>query len=155
MKWTFELSLPNCFGFRAFQSLRRPWFLFVHPLFTLYGLLYISLYILHLNPFKKTMKSLNSFKKQFMLTTLFWLSLNSLKLPEGQDPFHMMQKHPTQCRNFLKNKGTVRTIWKLSRHSGKFPHNLVTFKILWELSRQYRKFTIFFESLQTTWKLFR
>ena len=47
MMLAFQLSMPNCFGFRAFQSFRRPCFLFVNSLFTLYGLLYISLSILH------------------------------------------------------------------------------------------------------------
>ena len=60
--------------------------------------------------FKKIMKGLNIFWKQYMFTTLFWLSLNSLNLSEGVDTFQMIQKHPTQCRNFLENKGTVLTI---------------------------------------------
>ena len=90
---------------------------------------------------KKTMKSLNYFWKQSMFTTLSWLSFTSLNLPEGRDTFQMIQKHPTQCKNFLENKGTFRTIWKSSRHSGKFPHNLEAFKTIWELSRQYGKCT--------------
>ena len=90
-----------------------------------------------------------------MFPTLFWLSLNSLNLPEGRDNFQMIQKHPAQCRNFLENKGTVWTIWKISRHSGKFPHNLETFKTLWELSIQYGKYTWNLEILQRTCKLSR
>ena len=95
----------------------------------------------HTKKFNKTIKGVNNFWKQSMYTTLFWLSLNSLHLPEGRDIFQMIQKHPTQCRDFLENKGTVQTIWKFSRHSGKFPQNLETVKTLWELSRQYGKCT--------------
>ena len=88
--------------------------------------------------FKKTVKSLNDFWEQSMFTTLFWLSPNSLNLPEGRDTFQMIQKHPRQCNTFLK-KRTVWIIWKLSRHSGKFPYNLETIKTLWELYRHYGK----------------
>ena len=88
---------------------------------------------------KNTIKSLNNFWKQSMFTTLFWLSLNSFDLPEGWDTFQMIQKHPTQYRNFLENKGTVWTICKIFQ--GKFPYNLEIFKTLWELSRRYGKWT--------------
>ena len=65
--------------------------------------------------------------------TIFWLSLNSLNLPEGRDTFQMIQKHPIQCRKFLGKKElsgqsenlldileSFFTIWKPSRHSGNF-----------------------------------
>ena len=94
--------------------------------------------------FKKTIKSLNYFGKQSMFTTLFLLSLNSCNLLEGRDTFQLIQQqkmHATQCRNFLEHKETFRTLKKISRHSGKFPHNMETLKTIWELSRQYGKCT--------------
>ena len=136
MMWTFHLSMPSCFGFRAFQSFGQPPFLFVHPLFTLECHLGIYQNSRQTKKFKKTVKSLNNFWKQSMFTTLFWLSINSLNLPKRRDTFQMIQKHPTQCRNFLENTGSVLTICKFSTHSWNFPHNLETFKTLWEHSRQ-------------------
>ena len=67
----------------------------------------------------------------------FWLSLTSLNLLEERDTFQMIQKNIQQiAETFCRKK-----VWKVSRHSGKFPHNLDTFKTMWELSRQYGKCT--------------
>ena len=98
--------------------------------------------------FKKTMKSLNNFWKQSMCTTLFWLSLNSLSLLEGWDIFTMIQKLPTQCRNFLENKGTLRTIWK-------FPDILESFQTIWKLSRHSGNFPDNMEIVHQIWKVYR
>ena len=154
--------MPNCLGFRAFQSFGLPCFLCVHLLFTHYGLLYISLSILHwpfknlfnecnlgiyqnsrqIKNFKKTMKRLNNFWKQSMFTTLFWLSLNSLNLSEGWDTSQMIQKYPTQCRNFLENKGpdnlkVFQTFLKVSTQSRNFKDNPGTFQTLWKIGKAY------------------
>ena len=136
--------MHNCFGFRSFKILGNLAF----SLFTLYSnfmICFIFLCLYYTGPFKipsinvtwefyqnsrqtkmfkKTMKSLNIFWKQSICTTFFWLSLNSLNLTEGQDTLKLIQKHRTQWRNLLENLPTVWTIWKFSRHSGKFPHNL-------------------------------
>ena len=87
--------------------------------------------------FKKTVKSLINFWKQSMFKIFFWFSPNTLNLPEWKDTFQVIQIHPTQCRNFLENKGTVLTIKKFLD----IPHNLETIKTLWESSRQYGKYT--------------
>ena len=132
MMWSFQVSMPNCVGFRAFQSFRPPCFFvcspfihtlllalyfFVYTTLTLYkSLQWMSLGNLTKIPGKskslrRQWQVLHFFWKLFMFTILFWLSLNSSNLPEGQDTFQMIKKHPTQCRNFMENKGTVRTIW--------------------------------------------
>ena len=86
-----------------------------------------------------------------MVTKLFWLSLNSLNLPEGQDNFQMIQKHPAQTPGkFSDNLITLNFIdnWKLSRQSGKFTDNHETFK-------KFGKFPVNLESFQTIWKFSR
>ena len=115
------------------------------------------------------MKSLNNFWKQSMVTKLFWVSLNSLNLPEGQDNFQMIQKHPAQTTwkvfrqsdNFPDRHESFHTIWKvyrqpgtlidnrkLSRQSGNFIDNHETFK-------EFGKFPVNLESFQTIWKFSR
>ena len=165
--WTFQLSMANWKGLRAFQSFRRPRLLFVYPLFTLYGLFSISLSILHWpfkNPInkchlgilpksrqtkkcKKTMKSFDKVWKQSMFTTLFWLSFNTLNLPEGQETFQMIKKHQKLCRNFLENKETFRKIWK-------FPDILESFHTIWDLSRKPGNFPDNMESVHKIWKVY-
>ena len=143
--------MPNCFWLKTFHCFRQPCFLFVHP-FSHFIFSFIFLCLYYTDPFKipsiivtwefyqisrqtkkfkKTMKSLKNFWKQSMFSKLFWLSLNSFNLMEWRDTFQMIQKHPTQCRIFLKNKGTVRTIWKFCSQSGNFQDTLGTFQTIW------------------------
>ena len=152
MMWTFQHSRHNCFGFRAFQSFRQSCF----SLFSLYShfivcFIFICLYytdhfkIPSMNvswefyqnsrqtkKFKKTIKSFINFWKQSIFTTLFWSFLNYLNLLEGRDTFQMIQKHPTQCGNFLKIKEpsgkseNVQTFWIVSTQCKNFQDILGT-----------------------------
>ena len=108
-----------------------------------------------------------------MFTTFFWLSLNSLNLPEGRDIFQMIQKHPTlQSGKFKDNHGTFKksgmfpvnlksfqtiwsfqTLWKVYRQSGNFPDNLETFQTIWKLSWQSWDFPDNLKTFPTIWEL--
>ena len=70
------------------------------------------------------------------------LSLNSLNLPEGRDNFQMIQKHPTQWKNFLKKRNCpdnlkiFPTFWKVSTKSGNFQINMKILHKIWKVYRQ-------------------
>ena len=96
----------------------------------------------------KTIKSLNYIWKQSMFTTVFWLSLNSLHLPEGQDikwyrklqhnaeTFWKIKEQFGQSENFPDILESFQKIWKLSRHSGNFLDNMESVSKIWKVYRQ-------------------
>ena len=67
--------------------------------------------------FKKTMKSLNSFWKKSIFTTLFWLSLSKWyrNIPHNAETFWKIKKLPGQSENFPDILQSFHTIWKLQR----------------------------------------
>ena len=68
-----------------------------------------------------------------------WLKINS--------------KHSISLEGFQTVRKCFRTVRKVSRGSGKFPHSLESFWTIWRVSRQFGKFSEGLESFQTVWKV--
>ena len=154
MMWTFQLFMPNCFGFRAFRILGG----LVFCLFTLYShfmVCFIFLCPYYTDPFKipsmnvtwefyQNVGQTKKLKRQWKvwiffgnnpyLQNFFWLSLNSLNLSEGQTHSKWYRNIPhRRPRKFSENLVSFRTIWKHFRQSDNFPNNLESFHTIWKI----------------------
>ena len=54
----------------------------------------------------------------------------------------------------VKNIEYIRTVWKMSRQSGRFPDCLEDLQTVWKISRQSGRFPDSVEHFQTIWKIF-
>ena len=123
MIWTCRLFMPNCFDLEHFKVLGILFFC-LFTLYSHYGLLYISLSILHW-PFKNLIK-------EYHLGILPKFQANQTVF--GNSP---CLRHFSDCLLILF---TIHTIWKLSWHSGNFPDNMESVHKIRKIYRQPRNF---------------
>ena len=84
MMWTFKLSRPNCFGYRAFQSFRWPCFSVVRPLYfnyaplsqnLNYALFVAKFEFMHFFVVRKVLHAKVCSPESFQLFFLCWLNM--------------------------------------------------------------------------------